>query len=369
MEFDPIFENVTISNVIPSFSTVTEDALYTIASVEESYTNIMKEIGIYELSLVMEEGDAAADTEKKEKKDIKAILNKFLEFVKGLWGKITELVKSAIDKVEYMIVQKTKAINDVMKISPNQLVDAVKKLSTDNPEKFAKQFGKGSLGKRIKYNDSFANAALKNIASSNEAVLAIVEKINKDAKAEDFKDTDIAKIVADKMSTGSKVSITEEDIKNIGKFKDKLAEALLEYQDVKYDESTILPYIKEAYNVVSSSKKDFKDNIKKPYVDAKKAFDKAVKTAKKANHSKEFKPLFKSAATASKLYAAIIGAIETSYIRYSAWSFRLVLKATMVAKSQSQKGKKEEKQEVVNNSAMIESSTFQTELQSLFTFN
>ena len=353
MEFDPIFENVSISSVIPGYSTVTEDALYTIASVEESYTNIMKEIGIYELSLVMEAGDA----EKNEKEDTKNILQKFLGFVKGLMAKIAELVKAAVDKVEYMIVQKTKAINDVMKISVNDLAKASEDLRENDPEKYKKAWGSSSFTSQITYSKTYA----KNIVDKDNALVpplvTKLESIIKDSKHEDY---NFEEEVASGLTT-SKLPITANDIKEIGKFKAKISEALIETYKVNFDNGAD-SYIKDSYKNITSAKSDFKTNIKEPYMKAKKNFDDAVKKARKANKSKDFKPLFKSTAMCAKLFSAIIGSIETAYVRSMAWDFRVVLKATIIAKTAKTK------KTATGESAMMESTSFQSELKSLFTF-
>lgn len=354
MEFDPIFDNISISNVIPGFSTVTEDAMYTIASVEESYTNIMKEIGIYELSLVME----ADDAEKNEKQDTKNIFKKFVDFVKGLIGRIAELVQKAIDKVEYMIVQKTKAINDIMKISVGDLVKASEDLYDNNREKYDKLWGAGALKTQIRYNKSYANTLKSNMETTVTNVEEMLEKLNKDSKIEDF---DIAEAVAKGMST-SKLEITKADIAEIGKFKAKITEALIETSKVNFSNGADT-YIKDSYKNISTAKSDFKNNIKDPYMASKKKFDAAVKKARKANNSKDFKPLFKSTALCAKLFAALIGAVETSYIRSTAWDYRVVFKATVIAASAKKAAKKS-----TNESASFESTTFQSELKSLFTF-
>ena len=86
MEYNSYIDNAMPSNVIPAYVSVGEGALFTVAAAEESYKEMMKSIGIYELSLVIE------GTEDKEKKATANIFVRFKEFVIGLVEKFKELV-------------------------------------------------------------------------------------------------------------------------------------------------------------------------------------------------------------------------------------------------------------------------------------
>lgn len=361
MKNTSILDNLTPVKVIPAFSTVAEDALYTVASVEESYTNIMKEIGIYELSLVME----GKDEDTKKKLDLKAIFTKFKETAQSLWQKFIGLVQTARDRVEALIISKVKDLKS-LKLNDKDLKDAITNAS---------DWKKLSV---LDFDDSVSGAIIDKMNHAVDQVKAKIDalKEDQDAVVEINVEGIVAGILAGSYGKAS-IKVTEADVKSASDFKAKLVEALVtnlvDEDTADKAKAKIVDNFGDIYGALGKSKADFDKSLKDSYKSCKTKVDTSIKEAKKAADKgklKAFKPMFKSLSQTVKLYSIAVGAIETAYIKVSADKFRVLLAAATLA-LKARKDAEKAAEEVVKNSADItamESTTFQTELKSLFTF-
>ena len=350
MEFCAELMNVTpdASN-IPGFASLSEFGMYTIASVEESYNAMMQEIGIQELHSVME-----AEGQTKSL-DIKKLIGKFVDWVKGIWEKFVGLVKKCRDYIITFIGEKAMAIaKPLAKVKPSDLVDAVKDSDDKNWENFKK------------YVHMNTNDLIKIIDAEEEMVQKCINYVS---KAEEF---DKDKFNNDVYSPIKKIldpiSI-DEVAQGSSRLKERIRARIIgetAYPDAGKAKEYAIKSIPTLYSIYKGGKvnviKDFDNEVKKPYNELKKELDKAIRAARKAENGKELKPLFAAAKGASKVASVIVNTLADGRVAVSAYDLRIRAKSLSLVKKANNETK-------TNESADVASSTsFQSELGSLFNF-
>ena len=348
---ESILNNTQPIHTIPSYASVEEHALYTIASVEESFTDICKSIGIYELSTVME-GEGKIDVKTK----LKAVKDKVVKFFVELWKKFQGLCDTAKKKFTAFINEKVNKFKET-KLKPEELKDAID-ASKDSiwPDNVI-----------VLYEGKAKDLA----KATSEATAKILSELNS-AKddPEKIKDIDVEKIYADKCL--SKIDgLAAADFSNAGKIRAAVKDIIAkktDYDVKKYASSNIAGYVSNINKV-----KLFINEIKPVYNDTKKDLDDFIKEVKKADSDAGFKVMLKAATTATRINSAVVGGIEVAYFKAFVFEYGIVAKAASLALV-----KKNKKEEAKNESAapeipdettpVAESSSFQTELASLFNF-
>lgn len=352
MEYS-ILDNTQPIHVIPAYASVEEHALFTIASAEESYNRIMESVGIYELSLVME------GNENKEKLSIKNVLEKFTKFVKELWQKFQDLVKTARDKFTAFVVSKVKALTE-KKVKFDDVKAAI---TASKDERWNKDSVKNCV-EIGQLSDTYASNAGK-------AIDEIAEKVKSAVKDGSVDDIDVEDIFANKFT-----GISKETFKDASKLKETIKNDIVkkEAQTSTKAKENAAKYFETYWNELTKAKDSFTKGIKGTYNKTKTNFDTAIndakKVAKESDNAKAFKPLFRSASAALKVSACVINAIESAYYEEFRFKYSVVLNGLAVAlvrgvKKESAAPEVDENKETT---VATESSVFQTELASLFTF-
>lgn len=360
MEFS-ILDNTQPIHVIPAYASVEEHALFTIASAEESYNRIMESVGIYELSLVME------GNENKEKLSIKNILKRFTDFVKELWQKFQDIVKTARDKFTAFVGNKIKAIED-KKFNPD---DVKKAIAASKDERWNKDSVKNTVQTKLSGNGQYVTSEY--IAKVDKALTDISGQVAKAVEDNAVDEIDVDGIFADAFK-----GISKETFADAAKLKDAIKSAIIDTKTVSAEEAKKIAGDNYVYymDFFKKSISNFTNNIKSPYNATKKNFDKAIKEAQKiskeAENAKAFKPLFKSATASLKVSSCVVNAIESAFYAEFRYKFSVVLNAlalTLVYKEKKEEVKKEATEATTDETTVTtESSVFQTELASLFTF-
>lgn len=374
---ESILNNTQPIHVIPSYASVEEHALYTIASVEESYNNLCEAVGIEELKNLLEAEGKKIDI----KAAIKKILDKFVAYVKELWQKIQDLAKVARDKMIVFVTDKVKKFTDA-KVKKEDLIKAVE----DSKPEVWKNFNKG-----IALNTDKAKKMADGVKTVTGQLCSTIESYKDNA--EKVSEFDATVYYFDKLD---KIIPIDKDMAS-SEIQKKIKDAIIVETTKADPKAFVLDAIKkDAGDLLSKNNlvKEFTSDIAAPYNDSKKAFDEYIKTAKKVMTDKAFSPLFKGAAYVARVNAAVIGAIESAYFVRFSYEYRILLRAlgllavkTVADKAEKEEAKQESAQvegEVVTTESapevtdepkveapeapVTESSTFQTELASLFNF-
>jgi hypothetical protein len=365
IKMESILNNTQPINVIPAYASVEEHALYTIASVEESFTNICKEIGIYELSVCIEAEGKFGDKVKVayDKSKLKVVWDKIAKFFRELWQKFQDLCATVKKKISDFVKDKVSKFKET-KLNAKDLEEAIKASKEDRWS-----------GKGIDTNDDVAKLLVTSVKRATEDVCAAIGAAKDDP--EKIAEINVEEIYGKKCL--SKIEgLAESDYTNAAKIRDAVKKAVMD--EIKltkdYAANNVKQYVSR--NAVS----EFVDYIKKPYNETKAALDTLIKETKKANTDNGFKSYIKAATVATRINSAVVGAIEAAYVKRLIFEFGVVFKAATFAALKS-KAKEEAKQESaqvegevvttesapeVKDEPVTESSTFQTELASLFNF-
>lgn len=355
---ESVLNNTKPINVIPSYASVEEHALYTIASVEEAYTDLCKSIGISELAAVME-----AEGKVNFKEKISAIKNKIVNFFKEQWKKFQALCDKARKKVEAFVKEKYKAIAG--KIKPEDLKKAIE---ASKEERWTAEYKNLWVWKTVGLKSSLCELTLaktKDVLSKLNAAKEDKEKIQ---------DIDVNALFGDAIK--GKVDIKAEDFGNASKIQLAIKDALIGQLDGNGNaKSYFAEHISGYCKNLIDTPKNFTNDIKKPYNDTKKALDELIKEVKKSDTDKAFTKMIAAATSMLRINSAVVGACEMATLKVFASEFRVVTKAVIISSLATPKKESaapevtdETKVEAPAAEPVTESSTFQTELASLFNF-
>ena len=337
-----------IANVIPSTSTFTEDAMYTIASIEESYNAIMKNVGVIELDTVMEaDGNGFS---------LKKLWEKFKDFVKGLWEKFVELVKTARDRITYFVINKFKFFKD-KKLSASAIAKAIEADYKKDSVKATNRWKKYA-GAYYDYDDvkgSALSGAVNTVMKDTVSYIKKLKSKNAEKAAEG-----VEGIVANMLAPTLGLTAAKMLGYSAQEIKDEITKYVSKPVNITEPGKFVQSNADSLWKALDNSKEKFDKSIKNPYKKCKENLDKAVKDAKKTIDTSDYKALFRIVTAGSKCYSSIVGAIEQSYIRSIVWKFKLLHAAAgLVTVSESAV-------EENGYDMSYQSTSFQTELSSLW---
>lgn len=333
LDFNTVFESA-----VPSYAEFDEYALYTIASVEESYTELCKNIGIYELSLVMNE---ATDAEEKDKKNI---FKKFGEMIKSFLAKVAGLIKDVLARVIEFIASKTKdkGIERYLKKKDGIVAVAKKKLD-DKKEKKARC---------VELNFKEAEKICGNLSKAGAALIAKIEKNEIDGSVAEGIKADLYKAIG-VASGADSAAITA---------------AFEKVFIAKNEEVNVYEWFSDANNVKAAIDKlgsgksgEFVKSLTEVYKNLDKKLKDVEKKAKGAENAESMKAFIDFAKSYTKLSCNVVGAVAKVYRQQLAFEVGNLFVLALVAKKETEEG--------VSESAYApDPSSFQTELASLFDF-
>ena len=364
-------EKLASINVIPAYASVEEGALFVAESVEVSFNEMMKEIGISELRAV-EEGVMLEAEEEKVKFSAKAKewLQSIWQKIKGLWAKALAAIQSAMGS----LVKKVKSIGKG-KENLKKFAQLIKDTDKDGKEKVylkghkwsgfddaVSERGKcwdvvntfaASTGKVKNKNaaDSFLNNAKNDLNRNGSLGANFIKEDLDDAKDKvknilDISTVDTASIQSAivKIIKGEEIDITKNYI-------------VKNFEDIwKYaaDYSFTSGRVK---GILNATKKQFDDDIKWMQKNAEEYPEEILKGV--INMVKE----------AKQILVAVNGGILSALKQRSSESSRIIFKLATAARAKEDADKKQKVNEAYTaEEEVVESATFQTELASLFQF-
>lgn len=361
---ESILNNTERIHVIPSYASIDEHALYTIASVEETYTNICEEIGIFELSTVMEANGKVGDKVKAvyDKSKLKVVIDKIIGAVKDLWNKFKDLCATVRERVVKFVKEKKAKFKEA-NLDPKDLAEAIKKSPED---KWSGNYVDTNFTKAEELVKALSRAT-EDVCNAINAAKANTEKASEINVDEIYKNKCLSKIEG----------LAEADYGNAGKIKEAVKDNIIFTGNItrEYAANNVTKYLSN--NAIS----EFTNHIKPSYNKTKDALDKIIADLKKSKTDVGFKDYIKAATVSTKLNSAIVGAIEVAFIKRLISEYAMVFKAATYAAAYKLKAKNEaatapeipdtttqETPAPAPEAPVTESSSFQTELASLFNF-
>lgn len=337
--------DVKFRNVIPAYASLDESALYVIERSESDFAEMMKQIGLKELGVLESTGTQIV----YEGANMKELVGKIVKWLQDRWADIHGLFNKALN----FFKGKAEEFKTKMR---NKKVDGLKKRAEKLVDK--------DFGKTYEYTDFDA------IVEGTGALWTAVDKFSKGINDLQWKYDSVkndttagdANDMKDQMETmkeellkafGLETSATEANVKDA--VRDQIRG-----KEVTINKAYIVNNIEKAFDDSSNYNKTA-GKVKKQFAKVKKTFDEDIKSVKKERKSVNssylnmYLPYLKFG---KNTVAAISGATVQTIKEKMTTDMRLVLK---VAVSKTEK-------EVKTESAMLESTTYQTELASLFNF-
>lgn len=354
-----------IRDIVPSYATIDEGALLLIEESNKTFNGILQSVGIAELQSFEESGDVVVYEAGGEK--IKTIINKIVEWLK----KTFEEFKGWLDK------QLSK-----MQTKVNEFKDKVKDKRTDRLSKMAARLvDKDKEGKVKTFGKTYEYKNLEAMMNVNGTVwkdiigytLIVRSDFN---KAKDMRSEINADELASAFDDQKKKIIKNIDAtfnQNLLTNPAPLQMMIKEYirgKEIDIDKA----YIQNNINDMVAYSFDFsksKNAVKKVYNGLKKDFDSDIKEINKyKNDAVAFNNLTKylSYLKWGKNVAIAAGTATVSCMWEKVFKdMTIVLRLHVAAKQKEEKEAKAESKPA-NESAVIEPTSFQTELASLFNF-
>lgn len=338
--------DVKYRNVIPAYASLDEAALYVIERSESDFNEMMKQIGLKELG-VLETTGTQVVYEGAKLKELVATIVKWLQDrwadVQGLFNKALNFFKGKVE--EFKTRTQGKKLAD-LKARANKLVD----------KEFGKTYEYASFNEIVEGSGSLWSAVNSFQKGINELQWKYTS-VKDDTTATDANEM---KEKMDEMKTSLlkafdlEASAKESDVKEAVKKTIRGKEVTI---NKAYIQNNIEGMFDSAVNYSKISGK-----VKKQFNVIKKGFDEDIKAVKKerktANESylNMYLPYLKFG---KNVTTAIAGATIQTIKEKMSTDMRMVLKLAV---------SKTEKAEAKNESAVMESTTYQTELASLFNF-
>lgn len=352
--------NVKIENVIPAFSSVEEGALYIIENNEKCFNNIIMSIGLKELAFTEATNDVVV-TEAS----VKEIKDGIVTILENFWAGL----KDAFEKVLNFISGKVKEFKEKM---------AVKEFNKLQ-EKAAKIKEKDKEGKVKVYTKTFEYKNYDALISMEGPVWNALEKYQKNVHDTlfDFKSAagdntnafalkDLYEKVNDANDELVKafVSTTGAEISN----ENSIIEVIKNYikgEEVDVTKEYIVNNLKEIFDYCVDYNKSASE-VKKLLNKSKKSYNNDIALIKK---EKKDVPagVYRAYATAIKkaknVHTGIVGAILSCTSQRLSCNMKILMKLAMATTV------KESTEDInVDNEPVVESSSYQSELVSLFNF-
>jgi len=349
-------QGVKMSNVIPADVSVAEAALYVIEHSEKEFCDIIKGIGLNELAHL-----EATGTVVTNENAVKDILDKILEWLKSKWGSVKELFERALTAIM------------------NSIDNFKKKMATKSLDGFRKKAGlikeKDKDGAVKVYGKTYEYTHLDDMINVKGPVWAVVEKFTEkihDLSAKAFTRNDEGALKDIFMDLNdAKDYIFEELTKILGADvtnESNMITILNEYirgKEVDVDKAYIVKNIDTIYKNVTDPGK-VKSDIKKTLNDTKRQYNTEMNFISKLKGKKELdaelaKRYAEAVRKGKQISTGIIGAVLSSVKQKYNTEMKILMKLAVAGKEKEAVGEATE-------APVVESSSFQTELVSLFNF-
>lgn len=347
-------QGVKMTNVIPANVSIAEASLYVIEHSEGEFCNIIKSIGLGELAHLESTGTVITN-----EASIKDIFDKIIDWLKEKWGSVKELFERALTAIM------------------NTIDSFKKKISTKEFEGFKKKASlikeKDKDGNIKVYGKTYEYTKLDEMINTAGPVWEALNKFNEKihqiaSKAVAVDDEGAAKEIFTDL-TEAKDGITEDISKIIGKEignESALVTAMVEYirgNEVEIGKDYIIKNIDTIYKNVTDPGK-VKSEIKKQLNNTKKDYNTDINRISKLKMKKDLtgenaKRYVEAVRKGKQISTGIIGAILTCVKQKYSAEMRILMKLAIA-------GKEKEVKEKTNESTVLESSSYQTELVSLF---
>lgn len=326
-------DSKNIIRVIPDYASVEESALYVIESVEESFNLMMESIGIEELQGFEETGIIVNEAEASEKR-----FDKIIEWLKSIWYKIRDAFDKGLN-----------VIKKVIDNNKNKLKNSIK----EKCKKMAK-----NLKADKNYGEVFEWNGFENLIECKGPTWDALNSFDRYIKRINYAGPNDPEIVSKNKTQLHKVALdVEEAFKNSENVRGKRINVTKDYIVDNFEE--LWKYSTDYNNTAAKAKKAINE-IKKSFIETEKVFKQAAKN-KENDNSEIIKAVVTEVKKNKVLYVKcgnmVISAIRSRCLEATRIMIRLVIAV-----------KQREEKEVKAESAMIESTTFQTELASLFNF-
>lgn len=354
-------QDVKMNNVIPADATIKEGALYVIEHGEAEFNKIVKEIGLKELAYTESNGKVVTN-----EASVKSIVDGIIQWLKDKWASLKNLFDRALKFVTGKITEfKSKISAKRLEHAKKAALNLKDKDKDGNTKVYGKTYQFTNLDKVV----NMSNGIWAAIRGFEKDINNIVDglKISDDVeeaariaqdgreKLEDARDImyrDIAKEIGvsadDVASDSGMISAIESWIKGeeVEVTKDYINKNIDDIFKSATDSNNSVKDIKKVYN---SFKKDYNDSIS--YLNKQKVFHKL-----NSQVFSTYRSVLKSGKnTGTSLVGAILGALKAKI----SVDQKIIMKLTLTSA----------KEQPTNESATpIESSSYQTELVSLFNF-
>lgn len=340
--------DVKFRNVIPAYASLDEAALYVIERSESDFNEMMKHIGLTELGVLESTGSQMV----YEGGNLKGLIDKIVEWLKQRWADIQGLFNKALNFFK-------------------QKAEEFKTKTQD--KKFDKLKKKVDLLKDKEYGKTYEYSQFENIANGTGALWDALNKFQKgindlQATFMNYKDDTTSTEVNDmreKMDTMKSDLFSAFGVDNSAKESD-IKEKVKEWirgKEVTINKKYIQDNLQEMFTSSTEYNKTAK-KVKNQLNAIKKAIDADIKAVKKERQTANetylnvYLPYLKFG---KNVTTAIAGATIQTIKEKMSIDQRIILKL-IVAKTGKEDGTPK------TESAVMESSTIQTELASLFNF-
>lgn len=343
-------DSKNIINVIPTYASVEESALYVIESMESNFNAMMESVGIEELQTFEESGDILLEAEHKNK-----VIDSIVTWLKETWEKVRGLFEKALKAIKDQI---DKTVSKVGKASKDKCKKMADRLKADKV--YGKGFEWSGFADIIEGNGEIWNA----VRGFEDAITGVKADYNYDPnnlmKIKDQLDT-----AKDKME--EKIISKSDGKKDI----QSAVSRIIKGKEIDINKDYIVKNFDELWNYGTDFGKTA-NTVKKSLNKTKKSFDDTEKyfrglARQKDENAAIIKEVIKyvkaSKSTLISLDGAILSCVKTRCYEAT----RIILRLVVAVKQKEEKEAKAETK-TTNESAVIEPTSFQTELASLFNF-
>lgn len=347
--------------VYPEYNTIEECGMIAVLNAEEQFNEMMESIGKDELKSVLESGvEALNESDNK----VKQIFDKIVDWFKKRWEDIQGLFEKFLKKIDTMI--KDHRAKKIDKLAPKmkEIVKKLKEKDKDGKEKvYGKTFEYNGLDK---YLDK-KGKAYTSLDKQQKYIKEVVLDINDTNKEAEVEAEIVEKFAADKVKEAIIHDITGSNSKD---YKDEIRKDI-RGKEVEITKKYICDHIddiikdaidpnrvkKEVAPIYKGIKKEIDDTIK--YIKKHSGNDNSARTRSLVKLIPAFKAVQNMTSVVSSVVLSELGKKKRT-------SSMLVHKLRYVITLREKKGNEETA--ATNESTVYTSSTFQTELTSLFNF-
>lgn len=340
-----------IINVIPAYASIDESALYVIESMEANFNSMLESVGIEELQHFEESAEFIHEAEQKEK-----VIDKIITWLKETWAKIRGLFEKALTEIKKQIEKVTTKIEKASKDKCKNMADRLKEDKTYGKGYEWSGFdkiinGEGDVWNAVRGFETAISGVKIDYQYDSQNIMKIKDQL--DTAKENMEEKIISK------SSGKK------DIR-------EAVTRIIRGNEIDINKAYIVKNFDDLwmygtdFGKTANTVKKSLNKTKKSFEDTEKYFKGLAKN--KDDNSAVIKEIIKyikdSKATLISLDGAILSSVKTRCYEAT----RIIMRLVVAAKQKEEKEAKDAKQEKVGESGLFESTTFQTELASLFNF-